>query len=153
MRHRGYRSRTLLGVNAPLTVRRARFQSGKTGKILFPLDELPDPPRGEVTPSLARRPLRLSTHLAFADLQEEMLEQHGDRVHVQAGRGPASEGPRNAVERAGGDRDGRPGGQTGQRHVEFVLGQPPAAAGGMMTTNRCNPSVDAPAARETVAVG
>lgn len=80
MRHRGYRSRTLLGLNGPITIRRARFQSGQTGAMCFPLDELLDLPGGEVTVSLARRAMRLGTSLPFAQLQEEMLEQHDVRL-------------------------------------------------------------------------
>jgi hypothetical protein len=80
MRHRGYRSRTFLGLNGPLTIRRARFQCGKTGKLSFPLDELLDLPGGQTTVSLARRTMRLGTRLAFAELQEEMLEQHDVRL-------------------------------------------------------------------------
>ena len=80
MRHRGYRSRTFLGLNGPLTIRRARFQSRKTGKMVFPLDELLDLPGGETTVSLARRAMRLGTSVCFARLQEEMLEQHDVRL-------------------------------------------------------------------------
>ena len=46
----------------------------------FPLDELLDLPRGEVTVSLARRALRLSTTQSFAELQEELLAQHAVRL-------------------------------------------------------------------------
>jgi hypothetical protein len=80
MRHRGYRLRRLMGLNGPILIRRARFQSRKTGKITFPLDELLDLPSGEATVSLAKRALRLGTRLAFAELQEEMLEQHDVRL-------------------------------------------------------------------------
>jgi hypothetical protein len=69
-----------MGLNGPILIRRARFQSRKTGKITFPLDELLDLPSGEATVSLAKRALRLGTRLAFAELQEEMLEQHDVRL-------------------------------------------------------------------------
>jgi hypothetical protein len=39
-----------------------------------------DLPPGEVTVSLARRAMRLATHLGFAELQEELREQHDARV-------------------------------------------------------------------------
>jgi hypothetical protein len=80
MRHRGYRTRTLLGLNGPIVIRRARFQSSKTGQIVFPLDQTLDLPAGQASVSLARRALRLGTHLCFANLQEEMLEQHDVRL-------------------------------------------------------------------------
>jgi len=40
------------------------------------VDEVLDLPPGEVTVSLARRGLRLATHMGFSDLQEELLYQH-----------------------------------------------------------------------------
>ena len=44
------------------------------------MDELLDVPPGEVTVSLARRALRLGTVMGFAELQEELREQHDVRV-------------------------------------------------------------------------
>lgn len=80
MRHRGYRSRTLIGLNGPITIRRARFQCAKTGQMSFPLDEVLDLPAGEATVSLARRAMRMATKMGFAELQEELLAQHDVRL-------------------------------------------------------------------------
>jgi hypothetical protein len=76
LRHRGYKPRTLMGLDGPITIRRARFQCEKTGDMVVPLDELLDLPPGESTPSLAQRSQRLGTRMSFAELQEEMLAQH-----------------------------------------------------------------------------
>lgn len=80
MRHRGYRSRTLIGLNGPITVRRARFQDQTTGRMSFPLDEVLDLPGGQLTVSLARRAMRMATRMGFAELQEELLAQHDVRL-------------------------------------------------------------------------
>ena len=48
--------------------------------MVVPLDEALDLPAGEVTVSLARRGLRLSTMLSFEELQEELLAQHDVRL-------------------------------------------------------------------------
>jgi len=69
-----------MGINGPVTVRRARFRCPVTGNFYYPLDELLDLPPGEVTVSLARRALRLGTHMSFADLQEELFYQHEVRL-------------------------------------------------------------------------
>ena len=50
------------------------------GTFYYPLDEVLDLPPGEVTVGLARRALRLSTHLGFSDLQEELFYQHDVRL-------------------------------------------------------------------------
>ena len=44
------------------------------------MDTILDLPSGEVSPSLARRGLRLGTYTSFAGLQEELLIQHDVRV-------------------------------------------------------------------------
>ena len=80
MRHKGYQTRTLVGLNGNVVVRRARFQDVRTGKIVFPLDERLDLPSGEVTVSLAMRALRLGTYMSFATLQEELQVQHDVRL-------------------------------------------------------------------------
>ncbi len=80
MRHKGYQTRTLVGLNGNVVVRRARFQDVRTGKIMFPLDERLDLPSGEVTVSLAMRALRLGTYMSFATLQEELQVQHDVRL-------------------------------------------------------------------------
>ena len=53
-----------------------RFQNSKTGKVIVPLDEKLDLPNGDVTVSLARRALRLSTCMSFGELQTELVAQH-----------------------------------------------------------------------------
>lgn len=63
-----------------MTVRRARFRCSVDGKFYYPLDEVLDLPPGEVTVSLARRALRLGTHLGFAELQDELFYQHEVRL-------------------------------------------------------------------------
>ena len=80
MRHRGYQERTLIGLDGSITIRRARFQCEKTGKMVVPLDEALDLPSGEVTPSLAKRALRLATRMSLAELEEELQEQHDVRL-------------------------------------------------------------------------
>jgi hypothetical protein len=69
-----------MGLDGPITIERARFECRKTGVFVFPLDEMLDLPSGEVTVSLAQRALRLGTKMAFAELQEELLEQHDVRL-------------------------------------------------------------------------
>jgi hypothetical protein len=69
-----------MGLNGPITIRRARYLCGKTGQTVFPVDAILDLPAGEITVSLARRALRLSTYTSFAPLQEELQIQHGVRV-------------------------------------------------------------------------
>ena len=59
---------------------RARFRNSKTGKIIVPLDKVLDLPKGDVTVSLARRALRLSTAMSFGELQNELREQHDVRL-------------------------------------------------------------------------
>lgn len=80
MRHKGYQSRTLIGLNGPVTVLRARYRCSKTGQMVYPLDEILDLPSGEVTVSLGRRALRLATYTSFATLQEELRIQHAVRL-------------------------------------------------------------------------
>lgn len=63
-----------------MTVRRARFRCAATGVFEYPLDTALDLPPHEVTVSLARRGLRLATHLSFATLQEELRYQHDVRL-------------------------------------------------------------------------
>jgi hypothetical protein len=70
----------LIGLNGPVTVRRARFQCAQTGAFEYPLDAVLDLPPGEVTVSLGQRALRLATHLSFAELQEELYYQHEVRL-------------------------------------------------------------------------
>ena len=70
----------MIGLDGPVTIRRARFQCGRTGKIICPLDEALDLPDGGVTVGLARRSLRLSLKLSFEELQEELVEQHDVRL-------------------------------------------------------------------------
>jgi hypothetical protein len=72
LRHRGYRSRTLVGLAGEVVVRRARYQCAKTGRICFPLDEQLALPGGEVTAPLARRVTHLATHMSFAELQSSV---------------------------------------------------------------------------------
>jgi len=69
-----------MGLDGPITIRRARFQCQKTGHLTVPLDEMLDLPAGDATPSLAKRALRLGTRMSFADLQDELLAQHDVRV-------------------------------------------------------------------------
>ena len=68
MRHKGFKSRTLIGLNGPVTVRRARFHCAAERVYYYPLDEVLDLPPGEVTVSLAKRALRLGTKMSFAEL-------------------------------------------------------------------------------------
>lgn len=48
--------------------------------MIVPLDEKLELPKGDVTVSLARRALRLSTCMSFAELQAELVEQHDARL-------------------------------------------------------------------------
>jgi hypothetical protein len=48
--------------------------------VIVPLDEVLDLPKGDVTVSLARRAVRLSTSMSFEQLQTELLEQHDVRL-------------------------------------------------------------------------
>ena len=80
LRHKGFKARTLIGLNGPVTVRRARFRCSVDGVFYYPLDEVLDLPPGEVTVSLARRALRLATHMGFSDLQQELFYQHDVRL-------------------------------------------------------------------------
>ncbi len=63
-----------------MTVRRARFRCSVDGAFYYPLDDVLDLPPGEVTVSVARRALRLATHMGFSDLQEELFYQHDVRL-------------------------------------------------------------------------
>jgi len=76
MRHRGYACRTFVGLNGPITIKRARFQCSVTKKMHMPLDAVLDLPGGQVTVSVARRAMSLSTKFEFAQLEEEMMVQH-----------------------------------------------------------------------------
>jgi len=80
LRHKGYKARTLIGINGPVTVRRARFRCAKTQAFEYPLDAVLDLPPQEVTVSVARRALRLSTHMSFETVQEELVYQHEVRL-------------------------------------------------------------------------
>jgi hypothetical protein len=59
-----------------VTVNRARFRCSVDGAFYYPLDEALDLPPGEVTVSVAKRALRLSTHMGFSTLQAELSYQH-----------------------------------------------------------------------------
>jgi len=63
-----------------VTVRRARFRCRKTRAFEYPLDAVLDLPPHEVTVSVARRALRLSTHMSFETVQEELAYQHEVRL-------------------------------------------------------------------------
>jgi hypothetical protein len=63
-----------------VTVRRARFRCSVDGTFYYPLDEVLDLPPGEVTVSVGKRAMRLSTHMGFSDLQEELFYQHDVRL-------------------------------------------------------------------------
>lgn len=80
MRHKGYQPRTFIGLDGPLTVRRARYQCEDTGKMYCPADAVLALPAGQISASVARRALRLGTMMGFAELQEELVEQHAVRV-------------------------------------------------------------------------
>lgn len=92
-----------------MTVRRAKFRCVRTGVFEYPLDEALDLPPHEVTVSLARRALRLATHMSFSTLQEELGYQHDvrlsdtvlDRV-MQAVGGVAEEDRRASAARLAG---------------------------------------------------
>jgi hypothetical protein len=88
-----------------VTVRRARFRCSADGTFYYPLDEVLDLPPGEVTVSLARRGLRLATHMGFCDLEAELLYQHDVRLGgtvlkrlMQQVGGVAEQDRRTAVE-------------------------------------------------------
>ena len=66
----------MIGINGPVTVRRARFRCTVSGRYCFPLDEVLDLPPGEVTAYLGKRALRLATHMGFSELQDELYYQH-----------------------------------------------------------------------------
>ena len=70
----------MIGLNGPVTVRRARFRCTQTGAFEYPLDQALDLPPHEVTVSLGRRALRLATHMSFATLQAELHYQHEVRL-------------------------------------------------------------------------
>jgi len=80
LRHRGFKARTLIGLNGPVMVRRVRFRCTKTRAFEYPLDAVLDLPPGEATVSVSKRALRLSTHLSLAELQEEFWYQHEVRL-------------------------------------------------------------------------
>ena len=63
-----------------MTVRRARFRCAKTKAFEYPLDVVRDLPPHEVTVSVARRALRLSTHMSFETVQKELVYQHDVRL-------------------------------------------------------------------------
>lgn len=67
-------------MNGPITIRRARFRCVKTGRDVYPLDAQLDLPGGDMTVSLARRVLRLGTHLSFDTLKQEVEYQHGVKL-------------------------------------------------------------------------
>ena len=69
-----------MGIDGPLTIRRARYQSSVTGQMYCPADAQLDLPAGDLTVSLARRAARLGTKMSFAELEEELREQHDVRV-------------------------------------------------------------------------
>lgn len=69
-----------VGLDGLITVRRARFQDSISGKMIVPADKQLDLPGGNVTVSLARRALRLSTVMSFEQLQAELVEQHDARL-------------------------------------------------------------------------
>ena len=70
----------MIGLNGLVTVRRARFRCATTGVFEYPLDTALDLPPHEVTVSLARRAMRLGTHLSFETLQDELRYQHDVRL-------------------------------------------------------------------------
>lgn len=80
MRHKGYETRTLIGLNGPVTIRRVRYRSSRAKKSIYPLDAFLSLPSGDVTPSLARRALHLTTQMSLASVQEELRVQHDVRL-------------------------------------------------------------------------
>lgn len=84
-----------------MTVRRARFRCRKTKAFEYPLDAVLDLPPHEVTVSVARRALRLSTHMSFQTVQEELVYQHEVRLcdavldRVMQTAGQVAEGDRH----------------------------------------------------------
>jgi len=67
-------------LNGPITIRRARYRCSVDGTFYYPLDDVLDLPPGEVTVSVAKRAVRLSTHMGFSDLQAELFYQHEVRL-------------------------------------------------------------------------
>lgn len=63
-----------------MTIRRARYASSWKRGAIFPLDTLLSLPDGDVTPSLARRALHLTTQMSLAPAQEELRIQHDVRL-------------------------------------------------------------------------
>ena len=80
LRHKRSKVRTLIGLDGPVTVRRARFPCAKTQAFEYPLDVVLDLPPHEVTVSVAHRALRLSTHMSFETVQKELIYQHEVRL-------------------------------------------------------------------------
>jgi len=92
-------------LNGPVVVRRVRYECGKTGQTVYPLDGILDLPPGEMTASVGKRALRLATRMSFAELQEELVVQHDVRVSdtaldelMQRVGGVAEEDRRSATE-------------------------------------------------------
>ena len=83
-----------------MTVRRARFRCTKTGAFEYPLDAALDLPPHEITVSVARRALRLTTHMSLETVQEELFYQHEVRLsdtvldRVMQSAGQVAEGDR-----------------------------------------------------------
>ncbi len=63
-----------------MIIRRARYWSSRVQRSIYPLDTLLSLPEGEVTPSLARRALHLTTQMSLAPVQEELRVQHDVRL-------------------------------------------------------------------------
>lgn len=113
----------MIGINGPVTVRRARFLCTVSGRYCFPLDEVLDLPPGEVTAYLSKRALRLATHMGFSELQEELHYQHEvslsssvlNRLTQQVG-GVADQDRRGTVEALQALPEG-------VAHEEYVLAQ------------------------------
>lgn len=80
MRHKGYETRTLIGLSGVVTIRRTRYKSSRVKGAIFPLDARLSLPDGDVTPSLARRALHLTTQMSLAPAQEELRVQHDVRL-------------------------------------------------------------------------
>lgn len=69
-----------MGLTGPVTIRRARYWSSQAKRALYPLDALLRLPTGDVTASLARRALHLTTQMSLAPAQEELRIQHDVRL-------------------------------------------------------------------------
>ena len=80
LRHKGYETRTLIGLTGPVTIRRARYRSSRAKGSVYPLDSILSLPMGDVTTSLARRALHLTTQMSLAPAQEELRIQHDVRL-------------------------------------------------------------------------